>query len=545
LAAAWRTSLERSIWRTMTCWEFLPANGCQPVRPGRLRFDSELSMGREARQDEQRTGSSRLDSRAEKDSRRPSAPLPSPPARKVPSEEAWPWFSGQLDNLLWFKRDWEDHVKHFHPDLSPEMIVEGLYKYCMVPEMSKVIEQARNPMEAWLLLESHFDRQTALIDGLVSQLLNSERAVNDAQILTYYNKVLRAIREAKELERLQDFLTPNQIETLLKVLPKKEVNYWRLEQMDVTAEDMPVAFYVFARRRAQELCSNAAAAKITQDTTPAQSMAWEGPCVLGDLCGKSHRPEACSMFEEVAPNDRLVVIQRKQLCHFCFRHSDSQPCPSQSLPACSVRGCMRMHHRLLHEALQEEEARVIVIEVEEELEALEEDEEFYAANFEIIGQGDSDEEEEEEPDREIQSPVDPEHDRPRLCQQRVPLEVNGILTSLHTLYDWESAVTLVRKDSARRIGLQAVRSPRRAVKGHKGRVFITDSSYYLPLLDADSNIQVICAHGVDKINTVTRTRLPHIARDIFPVIRAFMPWMETGAGPVELGWITRSGYRSI
>jgi hypothetical protein len=25
-----------------------------------------------------------------------------------------------------------------------------------------------------------------------------------------------------------------------------------------------------------------------------------------------------------------------------------------------------------------------------------------------------------------------------------------------------------------------------------------------------------------------------VTREIFPVIRAFMPWMETGAGPVEL-----------
>ncbi len=140
-----------------------------------------------------------------------------------------------------------------------------------------------------MLLESHFDRQTALIDGLVSQLLDSEkkkRAVNDAQILTYYNKVFRAIREAKELERLQDFLTPNQIETLLTVLPNKEVNYWRLEQMDMSAEDMSVAFYVFARRRAQELGSNAAAAKIFQDAPSKQSVVWEGPCMLGDLCGE-------------------------------------------------------------------------------------------------------------------------------------------------------------------------------------------------------------------------------------------------------------------
>ncbi len=74
-------------------------------------------------------------------------------------------------------------MKHFHPDLSSEMLVEDLRKYCMVREMSRVIEQARNPSEAWLLLESHFDRQTALIDSLVSQLLNLERAVNVSQIL--------------------------------------------------------------------------------------------------------------------------------------------------------------------------------------------------------------------------------------------------------------------------------------------------------------------------------------------------------------------------
>jgi hypothetical protein len=61
------------------------------------------------------------------------------------------------------------------------------------------------------------------------------------------------------------------------------------------------------------------------------------------------------------------------------------------------------------------------------------------------------------------------------------------------------------------------------MKGYKGEVLITESNYYLPLLDADGNIQVVCAHGVEEIATVTRTRLPHVAREIFPVIRAFMP----------------------
>jgi hypothetical protein len=207
-----------------------------------------------------------------------------------------------------------------------------------------------------------------------------------------------------------------------------------------------------------------------------------------------------------------------------------------------------MHSRLLHEALQKEEARAIVIEVDDGPEEPGEDEEFYAANFELLGQEDEDEDEEvisedeppplassdEEYDEEPSPYAHLGEDRPRLCQQQVPLEVNGNLTVLHTLYDWETPDTLVRIESARRIDLQGVRAPRQAIKGYQGVGTITDSVYYLPLVDADGNIQVIRAYGVEEIAVVARTRLPPLAREIFPVIRVAMPWMETGAGHVEL-----------
>ena len=50
-----------------------------------------------------------------------------------------------------------------------------------------------------------------------------------------------------------------------------------------------------------------------------------------------------------------------------------------------------MHSRLLHGALQKEETRVIVVEIEVELKKPREDEESYAADFEILGQEDKDE----------------------------------------------------------------------------------------------------------------------------------------------------------
>jgi hypothetical protein len=289
--------------------------------------------------------------------------------------------------------------------------------------------------------------------------------------------------------------------------------------------------------------------RILEDDPEEPEPAWEGPCLMGDLCGGNHAPEKCSLFTGLSPGDRLVVVEKIRLCYLCFRHADNQPCKLQSsLPACSIGRCVRMHSKLLHEALQKEETRAIVIEVEDGPEEPGEDEDFYAANFKLLGQEDEDEEEgvisedeappllssEEEPDEEPSPYAHLGEDRPRLCQQRVPLEVNGNLTSLHTLYDWEPPNTLVRIESARRIGLQSMRAPRQAIKGYQGVGTVTDSVYYLPLLDSDGNIQVIRAHGVEEIAIVARTRLPPIAREIFPVIRAFMPWMETGAGHVEL-----------
>jgi hypothetical protein len=82
----------------------------------------------------------------------------------------------------------------------------------MTRETGRVIEPARDPTEAWRLLESHFGRQTAIIDELISQLLSTERVVNDRQIPAHYSKTLMAIREAKELGRLQDLLTASRIE---------------------------------------------------------------------------------------------------------------------------------------------------------------------------------------------------------------------------------------------------------------------------------------------------------------------------------------------
>jgi hypothetical protein len=76
--------------------------------------------------------------------------------------------------------------------------------YCVAVSNGKIIKGAKNLVEVWLLLETHFDRQTALTDGLLSQLLKTDRMTNKAQALSYYDRALQAIQR-EELGRMQTY----------------------------------------------------------------------------------------------------------------------------------------------------------------------------------------------------------------------------------------------------------------------------------------------------------------------------------------------------
>jgi hypothetical protein len=155
-----------------------------------------------------------------------------------------------------------------------------------------------------------------------------------------------AIRDAKQLGRLSDLLTDERINALMEIIPRKENSYWKHDQVGMRPKDMPVAFYSFVRLRALELGSNTSPLRILEEQGPA----WEGPCMMGDLCGGSHAPEKCSLFMDLSPEDRLVVVEKKRLCYLCFWHADNQPAscnpyrPVLSGDACGCTASYCMRH---------------------------------------------------------------------------------------------------------------------------------------------------------------------------------------------------------
>jgi hypothetical protein len=86
----------------------------------------------------------------------------------------------------------------------------------------------------------------------------------------------------------------------------------------------------------------------------------------------------------------------------------------------------------------------------------------------------------------------------------------------------------------RKMGLWPAQVAQRLVSGFGGATVPVTGCHFLPLVDAQGKHQVICAYEVEEITTVAETRLPPWAREVFPSVRAHMPWMDTKAGPIEL-----------
>jgi hypothetical protein len=48
--------------------------------------------------------------------------------QKTLPEESWPWFSGKMENLSWFRQAWEDHVTQFFPGLPERTLIERMHR---------------------------------------------------------------------------------------------------------------------------------------------------------------------------------------------------------------------------------------------------------------------------------------------------------------------------------------------------------------------------------------------------------------------------------
>ncbi len=391
-----------------------------------------------------------------------------------------------------------------------QVLVEILHTQALGPESRKAVSHARSLGTTWTYLEDHLREQRERIDNLLSDTLRAGEPVGLEALYLYCRKVCQFLDTKEGESTVSCLITMDQSDMLLCTLPSEETFRWgRWGPL----EDLPDLFYDFCWQRAAELKAQIKSLEGIEEeprvtALPSGYPRWLGPCVLGEICGGYHMPEVCQTFKAMTPEGRLSVIQKKRLCQFCFRHPDTQPCPSHSLPACPIRGCMRMHHRMLHRALLREEARPVVLGMAQSTGGHNPEENLLTSDSEDSALVTSDEEEGGEPEKS------------HLCMQMVPVEANNIVQGLHTLYDWGYTVTLVRRESMRRLGFRPAQVAQLIVNGFWGAAVPITRCHFLPLIDVRGKHQVICAFEVEEITTVAETRLPPWAKEVFPSVRA-------------------------
>ena len=76
-------------------------------------------------------------------------------------------------------------------------------------------------------------------------------------------------------------------------------------------------------------------------------------------CGKKHKLEECYNFKEMSKDDRRQLFRDKRLCDNCLRPFHySRGCMMK--PACTIEGCGRRHHTLLHTNEQQKDLSITV-----------------------------------------------------------------------------------------------------------------------------------------------------------------------------------------
>jgi hypothetical protein len=243
-----------------------------------------------------------------------------------------------------FRRCWGEYERLYYPKEQEEVLVELLHSQALGPELRRAICHARSLGTTWTYLEDHLREQRERIDHLLSETLKTEEPVGTEDLYRYYRKVCQFLDTTEGRSTVGNHVTMDQLDMLLCMLPSEETFVWGRRGNRMPLEDIPDALYYFCKERAEELraqvLSSGGAEGASRASTSSPSH-WLGPCVLGEICGGYHMLEVCQMFEAMTPEGRLAVIQKKQLCQFCFRHSDTQPCrPARSGDACTcTTGC--------------------------------------------------------------------------------------------------------------------------------------------------------------------------------------------------------------
>ena len=211
------------------------------------------------------------------------------------------------------------------------------------------------------------------------------------------------------------------------------------------------------------------------------------------ICKNDHPISNCTSFEEMAPEERLVLAKRKKLCFNCLgRFHMTRICKSKR--HCFKKDCNKRHHTLLHDALVQppEDTPQEVLDENEKAEG----NKNVGENTEKVGENPG------EPNKVVNGHINSEERHVFL--QIVPVTITNkegnhpIKT--YALLDTGSQVTLIRDDIANATGLNG--EPQKVkmgtIKDKEEFMTLAKVSFIVTAPEECHDIEVQSAYAVPK-----------------------------------------------
>jgi hypothetical protein len=276
----------------------------------------------------------------------------------------YPYFDGMLKEYPKFRRRWHTFQNLYHNATPQREIVNLFRENCLEKKVADRLRCEETMAGCWRVLDPFYSRPTQFAQDLMSEITATKRIqFSEYEKLFEYYALLRAnIKEAKKANLMEALLTQANVALMEQPLPAREVEEWRGRQAKYTPRHHADAFVEFVEDREEWALKN-----LANSTTPSSSNSanaspgtrrsyerkeakvmavktigkggphfpspkkwspdhpWGRPCLV-DECREEHAPTSCALFKGKTPEDRLAIVQRRELCILCFRHLDTKRC---------------------------------------------------------------------------------------------------------------------------------------------------------------------------------------------------------------------------
>ena len=271
-------------------------------------------------------------------------------------------FTGDPTNYIRFIKTSEANVERVIKDFNRRLLL--LIQHCegepkKLIEFCLMLDPQRGYLHAKLILKDNFGRKNQIARAFIGKL-HSDTKIDTNNEIGLVN-LARDFEECeltfRELKLHSDINNVEAIGKVIKRLPYPLQNRWvRIAaEIEKTGEEPTIVDLVKFVKDEAEIVKSSYARLVVQKPKGFRRFATHATGVEEKLiktkrcylCFRNHYLRDCFEFRRKPLNQRIAFMRQNKLCDYCFKQGHiARFCRNDGL--CTVKGCQRKHHRLLH-----------------------------------------------------------------------------------------------------------------------------------------------------------------------------------------------------